>query len=82
MWRNPRVILGAIFAGLLAVSQGIDQFTQSRYPTPALTAELVKTAIVSLSVAGIGAEVVKRLFPSRDNEPDKPTRPTKEEPKK
>jgi hypothetical protein len=78
MFRNPRVILGLVFCVLFAISQGVDQATQGKYPTPALTAEILKTAIVALSASGIIAEVVKRVFISKGPS-DKPEIPKTEE---
>lgn len=83
MQRNPRVLAAVVMLGLFAISQGVEQATQGKYPTPALTAEVVKISIVALSSAGVLAEVFQRLLRSGNGKSDKkeiePPPPTKED---
>lgn len=85
MRRNPRVIASVVLVAMFAISQGVEQATQGKYPTPALTAEVIKIGIVALSSAGVLAEIAQRILRGTgngngSNEPNKKIEPPEPQP--
>lgn len=81
MRRNPRVIASVVLLALFAISQGVEQATRGKYPTPALTAEVIKIGIVALSSAGVLAEIAQRLLRGGNGTTGKEIQPPTPDPK-
>lgn len=78
MWRNPRLIGGAVLFAIILISQGVEQFTfdadlgRSRYPTPPLLARIVELIAVAMFTAGSLTEVARMWFSSKNGKSSRP----------